>query len=806
MKILSITAQNCRVHADTQISFPAEGIVGITGSNESGKSTVLEVLAWLLYGAVAVRGTMKSFRWKRAPETRKANASARLDIRGKEYVVGRSEKGANVVSEGKVLAEGQDAVTGFMTDLLGMTYEEFMVGRVCAQKEVERIASMKPAERKNFVRRLMGVGRLDDGLDRLRKRKNALSSERDGMAAGLGEREPLVFEKSRAAGQVATAETTLKRMQHELHEASAAATEAQTSLTVSEALRVKDEGTRRELEQAQRDLSAAVREIELLTGKIARAKQAEARIAKESESLARLPALREERDALRDARACADERRALEQRIAGVQDEIHGRHGILERIEDAQRQVDAFDPAALAAANERAGKADERLSALRDQRLAALADAKATRNGASSHENRLREQRASVLALGEGGPCPTCTRVLGDALQAVLDAIDAQREMWADTRSRAQVEIDRFGSPSDEEVEAEVERDDAEKEVERLRQRQQDAKLGADQVRGLVVRRADAEKSLAADRARLAELPAVTFDAARLTAIEGEVRELEVKDAGLMNDRAAAAQLPEHQQALAAATEQEESAKAGLDRIRDYLHELRFDGNAHVALRDNAARAERARQDASVAVARAEEVLGGAQAGLETARRALDEYDRRAALLVDIDARLAIYRRADVMLDQFRTAFVQQLKPEMEELVTGFVSILTDGRHEAVTLTDDFQCTLHESGVAHEVVSGGTENVAALAMRLAISQMIAERSGDAQGMLWLDEATDGIDETRRQNVLTLLRRLQGVYPQLIVSSHSPDIRESVDHVVEFEYDAAAGRSRVVSQPQLAEVA
>lgn len=807
MKILSIWAENCRVHADTRLDFPTEGIIGICGPNETGKSTLVEVLGWLCYGAKAIRKTMGGFRWTRAPETRKAAAGAKLEVRGTVYRVTRSEKEAKVVvltlAGEAVLAEGQDAVTGFMTELLGMTYDEFMAGRVCGQKDVERIASMKPAPRKEFIRELMGVGRLDEGLEKLRKRKNAISAERDGMAAGLGEREPLADAELRAGTQVKTATATLERMQADVHESSAAATEAAERLQVSDRLRVRHENLWREMTVAEKDLAGVQVAIQSTAGKITTAKAAEQRVAAAADDLARLPALREERSTLREARASADERKALVERIVLLEGDLPGWEA---KLLETQATANDYDSSVHGARRKVLDEAIARWNGLREARLAKHAKAVAGADSERAQRDKVRAQIRRVRDLGTDGACPTCLRPLGAALQEVLDTL-GEAEGEHERRALAWLnEVEEWGQPSDDEIEAEIAMNDAREIVEAYLEVKRASEQAQKALPDARRHRDQAKATLEKDRARLAELPALPFDAERLAALEATIKELEAKHEALIKDHGLAAQLPDLQAELAAATEREETAKAEVVRLHAALAETPFDPSSHGKIAAEAERLQKLHEDAKVAVARAEEVLSGAQAGLETARRALDEYDRRAALLKDIDRQLALYRRADVVLDNFRTGWVQQIKPEMEELVTGFVNILTDGRHEAVTLTEDFQCTLHQEGVVHEVVSGGTENVSALAMRLAISQMVAERNGDAQGMLWLDEPFDGIDETRRQNVVALIRKLQGVYPQVLVSSHLPDTREAVDHVIELEYDAAAGCSRVVSQPQLAEVA
>ena len=69
------------------------------------------------------------------------------------------------------------------------------------------------------------------------------------------------------------------------------------------------------------------------------------------------------------------------------------------------------------------------------------------------------------------------------------------------------------------------------------------------------------------------------------------------------------------------------------------------------------------------------------------------------------------------------------------------------------------------------VISGGEEDIANLALRLAISQMIAERAGQPLSLLMLDEMFGSLDEERRLAVVDLLRSLADRFPQVILITH-----------------------------------
>src|SRR3989449_5482635 len=59
MQLLRLRLVNFRQHADTELEF-GPGITGIIGPNGSGKTSILEAIAWALYGVQAVRGDKDS--------------------------------------------------------------------------------------------------------------------------------------------------------------------------------------------------------------------------------------------------------------------------------------------------------------------------------------------------------------------------------------------------------------------------------------------------------------------------------------------------------------------------------------------------------------------------------------------------------------------------------------------------------------------------------------------------------------------------------------------------------------------------
>ena len=71
-----------------------------------------------------------------------------------------------------------------------------------------------------------------------------------------------------------------------------------------------------------------------------------------------------------------------------------------------------------------------------------------------------------------------------------------------------------------------------------------------------------------------------------------------------------------------------------------------------------------------------------------------------------------------------------------------------------------------------------------------------ERAGQAFSLLILDEVFGSLDETRRANVVELLRHLHDRFEQVIVITHIEQVRDGLDRVLLVRFDEARGCSVV----------
>lgn len=193
--------------------------------------------------------------------------------------------------------------------------------------------------------------------------------------------------------------------------------------------------------------------------------------------------------------------------------------------------------------------------------------------------------------------------------------------------------------------------------------------------------------------------------------------------------------------------------------------------------------AERARAD-----------LDAARQATETARGKAEEQRRVSRLIGEREADQRLHNELDSALVALRDELNDRVRPELSEIASEFLAELTDGRYNQIEIGVEYDIVVLDAGEEKPVISGGEEDIANLVLRLAISQMIADRAGQTLSLLVFDEVFGGLDDQRREGVVQLLRRLQDRFEQVVLITHIESIREGMDQVVRVEYDERSGAS------------
>ena len=795
MRLLSLRLQNFRQHADTVVTFD-RGLTGIIGPNGAGKSTLLEAIAFALYGTAAARGTRDSIRFSRAAPRAAVKVELVFELAGHRYRVVRGLTTAECFLDGGdvPVANTLTGVTELLQRRLGMTRTEFFHTYFTGQKELDVMATLGPAERARFLSRVLGYDRITAAQELARERRRALVAELAGMRAALPDAAQVAAGLAGAEAREADAAARLASAQGRR----AAAAEALARLAPAW------EGAQQARAEAQR----VEGERRALAG--ARALHAQGAADARAE-LARLAVVRADFDACQVALApLAGWREALRAQEAGAQQEA--RRGALRArlttlAEAAAR--DAAREAQLASAPALEAETEALLGRLREAQEGAdraLAEARtAWARDRQEAETRLesitvqyrevRHQHAQLEALGAEGPCPTCGRPLGATWQDVLAGLEAQVETLAVDGHFYRQRMEQLAAPPEGVTAAEQALRPLQQELLQAERRMARIRSALHERDELLRQRGEREAQQQAAEGELAAL-AVPYDGAAHAAARAAVEQL--------------APLEAQRARLVAQLEREGPVRAALARAEAALAEgeareraleapdvaVLLSPEAFEALRREVEGHQAAEREAELAEAGASAARREAAAARAAAAAAAEELTRLQAAMTERERERQLHDELDRALGDLRTDLNHQLRPELAEVAGRFLDGLTDGRYAALEFDEDYRVVVLEDGLPKPVLSGGEEDLCNLVLRLAISQMIAERAGQAFSLLILDEVFGSLDDVRRTNVVELLRRLHDRFEQVIVITHVEGVRDGLDRVLQLHFDEARGCTTV----------
>lgn len=795
MRLIRIRLQNFRQHASTEIEF-RPGLTGIIGPNGAGKSTILEAIGWVIYGSAAARGTNDTIRFIRAPARSRVEVELVFELAGHEYRVLRTLHHAEVFLDGgsAPVASTLGGVTSYLEGRLSMTREEFFNTYFTGQKELQFLAQLGPTQRGRFLGQVLGYERLRLAQDRARSRRNELRHELEGLRAGLPDPAALRIERGAAESRRREASAALQVAVAAGSAAAAALAEVRPRWVAAQAARERAreltyqiEAARRERESAERDLARLEAELEAIAA-------AESELGPLRVELAHLPGVTAECAELAELARLDERRRALAEAERQLALELAEGARRLERLEEAPNYLEQYRKE-LADSREALAAAEAEVQARHAEWIERRQE---TETRLQSYRDRAQELKEHVQRLQVAGPagiCPTCEQPLGKNFEGVVARLEDEWETLVQDGKWLKLRLEQLQARPDEVAAAESARGSAQQVVEEKNQRVARCERAVQELAHLRIEQSRRAEQLERRRSELARLPS-GYDAERHKEAELRLQELRGLERRANRLEQVVEARPAREQELSGARERVEAAAARGGSLEEERAGLGFEEAAFERLRQEFEAVDDAVRRAEIRETELRGVLHAAEEALEMAVRAEASYRERQAALAALEVELRHHNELDAAFSQLRGELNARVRPELSQLASAFLTQITDSRYTALEVDDNYNILVLDEGEEKPVISGGEEDVANLVIRLAISQMIAERAGHPLSVLILDEVFGSLDLERRDRVVELLHRLGDRFEQVILITHIESIREGLDQVIRVEYDERSGTSVV----------
>ena len=798
MRLRRLRLINFRQHADTTLEFDV-GLTGIIGPNGAGKSTLLEAIAWAMYGTPAARGTRDSIRRRSAPPRSRVEVELEFVLGVHQYRVVRSLQQAALYQDGDdvPVANSAAAVTDKVGRLLKMTKEEFFNTYFTGQKELAIMASMTASGRAKFLSRVLGYERLATVQVKLKEERSALRAALQTAETGLIDLAELEREEQAATARIATAERSAAITQAHQRAAEAAVIKLAPEWEGMQRRREAVQATETDLSIANHSAIEARRTFESLDRDLAESLEAKAKRDELAPATLEWDALVADRNRLDALAQSFAGRLALEARLSMVEKTVAELDQRIGQLADRAQVEQAKAAAALAQHQADATAAvveEERTNWVRNKQ-----DAETMRKGLLQQHEDVETQKNRLELAGPTGVCPTCGKPLGKEYEAVLDDLVVKLELIGSDGRHYRDRIKQLSGEPKELAQARLVAEDAERALKLATTVAARAEAAVAERTRAETARAEGAERLAALRQQLADTPSEYDKALHL-----RVRE---RLAVLEPMREQVVRLTARAERAAELVPKALEAEQMLTRIENVVAELTgrlgafgWSAEAYEQLRVAFLTADREREAAVVAAVRAAAELSAAGEHRASVARRRDDRTQRLADVDRLKGDALFNQELDRAFSDLRDELNAKLRPELADTASALLRELTNGRYSDLELAEDYAASIVDDGEPKTVISGGEEDIVNLALRLAISQMIADRAGQPFSLLVLDEVFGSLDEERRNAVVDLLRGLADRFPQVVLITHIESVRDGFDRIIRIEYDVERGLATAHDEP------
>jgi len=285
-------------------------------------------------------------------------------------------------------------------------------------------------------------------------------------------------------------------------------------------------------------------------------------------------------------------------------------------------------------------------------------------------------------------------------------------------------------------------------------------------------------------------------DAPSLTHLETALAELRGKQRASETAKATLQTIDTHIESAAKAADLKTRI---LEQARADLSTVTFDEERFDQLSMDAARVTETLRSLNADLLDATRTVERLEAKVSSLREALDRRAKLETQRKELTQNLAVLDDTDRLFTELRTALNDRLRPELSEIATQVIAEITDGRFTEFLLDEDYRIRLYDSGREVPVISGGQEDMANLALRIAVSTLVSERSGRPLSFLILDEVFGSLDAGRQEAVIDVLRQLsEDRFEQVILITHTETVKDLADSVILVDRDEKTGASGVTT--------
>ncbi|UCE05121.1 MAG: SMC family ATPase [bacterium] len=788
MIIRSIRLTNYRRFRELEFELP-ENLIGIIGNNGVGKTTIVEAIGWCLYSNRIRRTDKQDIRSQFCDTSDPCSVELIFICGDHEYRIVRQLKGKSATVEAAIylnansepVAVQERGVNDYIEQLLNLDYRSFFISVFAKQRDLAALSTLQPEDRRKSIARLINI----EAIDRAR---NEIRSDRSNKEARLSGIESSVKNEKELKDQQKQLKFKLEAVVHSKDELNKQFMEFHNQLQLLKKDFEKLNQLRDQFQQIQARIEkwkSRKNDFEIRKKKtqlqIETIKKAEQEMNRLKPLLVDYQKVHKEKERLEKEsskffllKGKEEEKQRLSQRITKEQFNLTKLDEELKALEGIDKKVEEVD--------QKVAQLEGQKEHLRKK----LSQTQGHKENVKEKGLEIKEKRSRIENLGPESPCPICTRPLEDHYDQVMSQFEKELNQLRQEYVRLN-ESEKYLNEKIGEVDKLLKNEKQTRDG--LLQNQQQFREREKQRDQTKERLEDVIQNLKILKAEISAIGKVEYDDGLHQNFKKKLKHLtELRDQ-LLKYEEQVKRLPDEQQELEQIDTTLKDLETEINQETEQLVSLGFDEQKFLMIKQQVEKQQHQVDLVKEEIHKNEQEIIKIQRDKDHIKSELNTIQKLRHEIDQIKDDVVYLKVLDQHLGIFRQELAGRIRPLIASRASELIHLTTQGRYSIMELDEDYNIYLYDQTTQFPLArfSGGEQDLANLCLRIAISQVVAERSGRSQiNFIVLDEIFGSQDEQRKELILSALQHLSTQFRQIFIITHVEGIKDALPVIVSVE--------------------
>lgn len=783
VRLISCKINNFRVLKEVEIDFP-DKVIGIIGPNGAGKSSIIEAIAWALYGNQVARSGKEEIKSVLAGEAAECSVELIFQINEETYrierkLIGKSNRAEVQLYRGKGSESvGVAETKGYIEQLLGLDWRGFLSSFLARQSELNALSDLQPSKRRDHIAGMLGINRLDKVINRIKAESKSNKERIQFFENRIQQKDDLLNRQEAKQAELNSLNSNLAELLPKLDE-------AKTDLVNAEKSLKKEEGKLSEFRSLTAELNAQKSSKEYIEkqllqkeGDLISLNKLKDEIPALEQEVVKIEKLKEDEKKLNQAKIQEDEKNEL----------LRSKSNYLKQKESSlNAEKELIDK--IAAINVEIEKTPENLtdqiadfkSKLEEFRRQ-YAESNAEKKSLEKEAEKIQNQLDNIEELGSESVCDKCLQPLGDNVAKITKHLQDELNQVLDKTNLLENKMN-IAMESGQSTKSELEK------YEKLQTRKNDLKSDLSVLKKNIELNKASLGSISANldniEKRLAVIGEISFDKKVFEELTAEITELEEKKNRLIKIKGQLEKLDDLKNEITEQKNKISELESNNKIITEKISELSFDEKKLSEITNTFNKSRERLDSIKTDYNECRQNIKVSENEIKNITERLEEIGKIENELEKEKDEHFYNEKLTNLFTAYRKELISSIRPTLADISSRLFNEMTDNKYSFVELDKEYNLRVMDQGQFYgiERFSGGEKDLANLCLRLAISLGLTESAGMRGSFIILDEVFGSQDINRKNNILKALAKLKNRFPQIILITHVDDIKDGIEQTI-----------------------